>query len=308
MILEKYGWQDRYKDELELMKQASKEDVTIGVDWVVGRVIAEYNKVYRVITEDGEIMAEVTGKYVFQQQSQNTYPAVGDWVVMTLEKDKGMIQKTLSRQTKFSRKMPAAETLEQVLAANFDTVFIVNALNKDYNLRKLERYLVVAWESGAEPVVILSKSDLCDDLETKMAEVSSIALGVDIHPISSIYGEGLEDLTGYLTPGKTVVVLGSSSTLVNTLAGTELLKVQHVREDDDRGRHTTTHRELVLLPDGGMILDTPGMRELGLWTSHDSIDNVFEEITTLSKTCRFADCSHHKEPGCAVREAMSIMN
>ncbi|MDA3847163.1 MAG: ribosome small subunit-dependent GTPase A [Vallitaleaceae bacterium] len=287
------------------MEQGIEDEPT---PWVVGRVISAHAKLYSVMTEDGEIVAEVTGKYAYQQASQNTYPAVGDWVVMDVQEGKGLIQKTLSRKTKFSRKIAGTETIEQIVAANFDTVFIVNALNKDYNIRKLERYLVVAWESGARPVVILSKADLCNDVDDKLLEVESIALGVDIHPISSIYGDGLEDLKVYLKPGKTVVVLGSSgvgkSTLVNTLAGNDILKVQKVREDDDRGRHTTTHRELVLLPGGGMILDTPGMRELGLWTGKEGLDNVFEEILTLSHMCKFTDCSHRSEPGCAVREAI----
>ncbi|QVK17437.1 ribosome small subunit-dependent GTPase A [Mycoplasmatota bacterium] len=274
-----------------------------------GRVIEEHGKYFKVVTELGVLQTELSGKYKRELRSE-FIPAVGDWI--TLEKlpneDKGIIQDVLPRQSKFSRKVAGQETIEQVVVANFDTMFIFNSLNSNYNLRRIERYLVLAWESGAVPVIILSKSDLCDDVERKIYEVRNSAPGVDVYAVSSLTGYGLDAIRKYFKPGKTIALLGSSgvgkSSLVNNLVGEEILKVQEIREQDDRGRHTTTHRELVLLPNGSMIVDTPGMRELGLWQGSEGLSETFSDIDEIAQSCRFNDCQHMTEPGCAVREAI----
>lgn len=298
MILEQYGW----NVTLEQEKQS------FSTDYIAGRVLSNHARIYDVMTEAGLVHAEVSGRFSYTASGMGDYPAVGDYVLMLQADDSFIIEKVMTRFSKFSRKSAGFTTDEQIVASNFDYVFIVMALNKDYNIRKLERYLVVAWESGAIPVIILSKEDLCQDLDEKLREVEAVAPGVDICSISSLEKTGLEPLWAYLQPTKTVVVLGASgvgkSTLVNTLAGKELLKVNHVRADDDKGRHTTTHREIVLLEQGGIILDTPGMRELQLWQGDEGLDHVFAEITQLADTCRFADCTHTNEPGCAVALAI----
>ena len=199
--------------------------------------------------------------------------------------------------------------LEQIIAANVDTVFIIQSLNRNFNMRRLERYLIAAWESGAMPVIVLTKADCCDDVADKVAIVNNTAPGVEVHAISNVTGEGIDEIRKYFARGKTIALLGSSgvgkSTLVNTLMGEELLKTQAIREDDSRGRHTTTHRELVLLPDGGLILDTPGMRSLSLWEADSGMEIMFGDVEELVRLCRFHDCKHQNEPGCAVRESLN---
>ena len=236
-------------------------------------------------------------------------PVVGDWVVVAPRPDdsSGTITAVLPRHTKFSRKTAWQAAEEQVLAANVDVAFLVTSLNEDLNLRRLERYLILAWESGARPVVVLTKADLHPAPELAVAEVATIAGGVPIQVISSLTGDGLDEVRAMLGPGSTAVLLGSSgvgkSTLVNTLAGEELLATQELRSDG-KGRHTTTHRELVQLPTGGLVIDTPGIRELQLWVADEGIDEAFEDITELFTRCRFSDCAHDREPGCAVHAAL----
>jgi ribosome biogenesis GTPase / thiamine phosphate phosphatase len=237
-------------------------------------------------------------------------PAVGDWVAVAARPTEGTgtIQGVLPRRTKFSRKVAWAASEEQVLAANVDSVFLLTSLNEDLNLRRLERYLTLAWESGARPVIVLTKTDLAADVELRLLEVGAIAFGVPVHAISSLTGDGLDVIQSYLEPGKTIALLGSSgvgkSTLVNTLAGHELLAVQEIRQSDGEGRHTTSHRQLVLLPGGGLVLDTPGMRELQLWESADGLGETFADVEELAANCRFNDCAHRSEPGCAVQAAL----
>lgn len=220
-----------------------------------------------------------------------------------------MINAVLPRRTSFARKTAGVRTEEQIVGANVDTVFLVTSLNQDFSLRRIERYLVIAWESGANPIIVLSKSDLCDRLADAIDEVQSVARGVPVHAISVVTGDGLHDVAQYFERGQTVALLGSSgvgkSTLINHLAGFDRLKVQTVREHDDRGRHTTTHRELVLLPAGGLVLDTPGMRELQLWEGDESFHLVFDDIEEVAGRCFFSDCRHEDEPGCMVREALA---
>lgn len=265
---------------------------------------------YKLYTEAQEVLAEISGKFRFEVLEQEEYPAVGDWVVISLraEEKRATIHKVLPRKSKFSRKVAGLETREQIVAANVDKVFLVNALNRDFNIKRIERYLIMAWESGADPVIILSKADLCDDLEEKLMEVERTAVGVPIHVISTVDGRGLDELNQYLIPGRTIALLGSSgvgkSTLINHLAQKELQKTNEVREYDDRGRHTSTSREMFVLDSGTIMIDTPGMREIQMWSGEDGLTEAFEDIEKLAARCKFTDCKHKKEPGCAVREAI----
>ncbi|WP_077621864.1 ribosome small subunit-dependent GTPase A [Sediminibacillus massiliensis] len=276
----------------------------------IGRVCTEYKGLYRIFTENGERFAEISGKMRYQSQERRDYPAVGDWVIFETggEESNAIIQHILPRRSKFSRKTAGETTEEQIIATNIDTVFLVNALNLDFNLRRIERYLVLTWESGAKPVIVLTKKDLCEEVESRIKEVESVAMGVPVYAVSSITNEGFGDLTQHLTTGQTVALLGSSgagkSTLANRLSGKQSLAVQEVRHGDDKGRHTTTHREMVLLPGGGILIDTPGMRELQLWDSNEGIVAGFDDIEAISEECRFRDCSHGSEPGCAVLAAI----
>lgn len=275
-----------------------------------GRVALEHKNFFRVYTQHGEVLAQVSGKFRHEAVKRSDLPAVGDWVVIRSapERDRVMIHAVLPRRTSFARKMAGSRTEEQIVGANIDTVFLLTSLNQDFNVRRIERYLIIAWESGANPIIVLSKSDLCDRVVDAISEVESVARGVPIHAISVVTGRGLQDVAQYFKRGQTVALLGSSgvgkSTLINHLTGVDHLKVQTVREHDDRGRHTTTHRELVLLPSGGLVLDTPGMRELQLWAGDDSLQLVFDDIEALAGECLFSDCRHHDEPQCAVREAL----
>lgn len=295
------GWNDQLEKEFQEYNHA---------DLTVGRVILEHKHLYRVLSEHGELLAEVTGKLRHQAVGRGDFPAVGDWVVIQprIEEGKASIHAVLPRFSKFSRKVAGQTTEEQIVASNINTVFLVNALNNDFNIRRIERYLIMAWESGANPVIILSKADLCEDVEEKVAQVESIAIGVPTYVISATNLQSLEQLHPYLASGQTIALLGSSgvgkSTLVNALLGREAQEVQSVREGDDRGRHTTTHRELILLPQGGAIIDTPGMRELSLWESESGIADTFSDIESLAKQCFFKDCTHHNEPNCAVQQAL----
>lgn len=276
----------------------------------VGRITLEHKRIYRLLSEHGELLGEVTGKLRYEATGREDYPAVGDWVVITArpEERKASIHAVLPRKSKFSRKVAGDSIEEQIVAANVDTVFLVNALNNDFNIRRMERYLILAWESGANPVIVLSKADLCDNLEQRIAEVESVAIGVPVHVVSAERGEGLEQLASYLGRGQTVALMGSSgvgkSTLINRLSKEERQRVSGVREGDDRGRHTTTHRELFQLPDGALMIDTPGMRELQLWEADEGFRGAFDDIEQLAAACRFNDCQHGREPGCAVLAAI----
>ncbi|SDM88441.1 ribosome biogenesis GTPase [Paenibacillus sp. yr247] len=275
-----------------------------------GRVSLEHKHMYRVQTEAGEALAEVSGKMRHLALRREDYPAVGDWVVLSIreEEQRATIHAVLPRKSKFSRKVAGQVTEEQIVATNVDTVFLVNALNLDFNVRRIERYLVLAWESGANPVIVLSKADLCDDPEALAAEVAAVAVGVPIHIISSAANRGLEELAAYISQGQTVALLGSSgvgkSTLVNHIYGMDILDTGDIREGDDRGKHTTTHRELITLPGGGILIDTPGMRELQLWDASEGLSTSFQDIEELAKMCFFQDCKHGDEPKCAVKGAL----
>jgi ribosome biogenesis GTPase len=272
------------------------------------RIMAEDRGSYVVHAADGERRAAITGRFRHEAGGDpSAFPAVGDWVAIDGGPDDAAIHAVLARRTAIVRQAPGKRTEAQVVGANVDVVFIVVSLNLDLNMRRLERYLAVAWESGAEPVVILSKADLVDDPGALLAEVERIAVGATILTVSAIDGRGLDEVRARIGTGRTVAFVGSSgvgkSTLLNVLAGEDRAVVREVRDDDDRGRHTTTRRQLHILPDGGLILDTPGMRELALWDS-DGVEQSFSDIDELVTTCRFGNCQHNGEPGCAIAAAI----
>jgi ribosome biogenesis GTPase len=274
------------------------------------RVTAEHRGALRVHDGKTEYWATHSGKMLHHATEKSELPAVGDWVVVTHQEgdEKGVVQWVFPRKSKFSRKRVGESTDEQIVATNIDTIFLVNALNLDFNPRRIERYLVLAWESGATPVIILSKADLCEDVEDKIAEVEQIAYGVPIHVISAIEGNGMDALEPYLQTGQTVALLGSSgagkSTLLNAVLGEPIQAVKEVREHDHRGLHTTTARQMFFLPQGAALIDTPGMRELQLWSSEDGLSQTFDDIEELAENCKFRNCQHNNEPGCAIQEGM----
>ena len=263
---------------------------------------------YRLITPEDERWAKISGKFRYESGSVSDFPAVGDYVQAELVgKGTAVIHAVLPRKSVFIRKAAGTGNTEQVVAANIDTVFLCMALNNDFNIRRLERYLTAAWDSGAMPVILLTKKDLCDDLEDKVMEVESIAGGVDIITASSMEEDGIRQVEPYLVEGKTFAFVGSSgvgkSTLINKLLGEDRLETNGLR-NDDKGRHTTTHREMLFLPNGAIVIDTPGMRELGMWAAETGLSASFADIEALAAECRFRDCTHTSEPGCAVRKAI----
>jgi len=296
-----FGWDEFFETNFESYAQNN---------YSRGRVALEHKNFFRVYTQHGVKLAEISGKLRHGAVNRSLLPAVGDWVVIRSRPDheRAIIDAVLPRRTSFARKIAGLRTEEQIVAANIDTIFVLTSLNQDFSLRRIERYLFIACESGANPVIILSKSDLCDRVADRITQVQAVAHGVPIHAISVVRESGFHDLAQYFKHGQTVALLGSSgvgkSTLINHLAGDAHLKVQTVPEHDDRGRHTTTHRELILLPTGGLVLDTPGMRELQLWDSNESLQLVFSDIEALAGNCFFSDCRHQDEPQCAVREAL----
>jgi ribosome biogenesis GTPase / thiamine phosphate phosphatase len=280
---------------------------------VPARVVAQKG-LFQVSTGEAEHFADLAGKLRHELKGpggSSGYPAVGDWVALRPPTGDGraLIQSVLPRRSKFSRKVAGQRTDEQVVAANVDTLFLVSGLDGDFNPRRIERYLTAAWDSGARPVVVLNKLDRCDDPEGCLLEAESVALGVPVYRVSALTGENCDELAVYLGPGQTVSLLGSSgvgkSTLINRLLGREVQRTREVREDDDRGRHTTTHRELFAVPAGGMLIDSPGLREIQLWEGDQGIESAFADIESLAESCRFADCQHQGEPGCAVEAAVT---
>ena len=294
--------------ELGLNEGYIKEASIYNESFYLGRVSVQYKDIYKVFTEEGEVLARVSGKLSYSSNSTLDYPVVGDWVLLDRTDNKNgdaIIHKVLTRKSCFSRKIAGTRYDTQVVAANIDYIFICMALNNDFNINRLERYIAVAWDSMATPVIVLTKSDLCEDIEERLREVKEAAIGIDILVTSSLNGNGYEKVKEYIKSGTTIAFIGSSgvgkSTLINRLLNKEVLKTNSISEND-KGRHTTTHRELFLLEDGGVIIDTPGMRELGLISA--DVDKSFSNIEELEKQCKFSDCTHKNEPKCAVREAI----
>ena len=307
-ILTAYGWNDRFAEaarapEAEGLEPARVLETRRGA-WTLAAA---------GVSGPEELEAAATGRLLHEAVAQADLPATGDWVlVRRTDPGSALIQSVLPRISKFSRKRPGETERdrvdEQVIAANVDWAFIVGAAGKDWNPRRVERYLTLAWESGAQPVLVITKSDLAQNLETLLAQASDAAPGVPVVALCAREGRGLEGLDPYLEPGRTAVLLGSSgagkSTLLNALAGSDLQRVQDVRADDHRGRHTTTTRTLFRLPSGALVIDTPGLREIQLWADADSVDSSFRDIEAFAEFCRFRDCSHNGEPGCSVRAAI----
>jgi ribosome biogenesis GTPase len=274
----------------------------------IGRVSSQYKNLYKVITENGEITAEISGKCHYSVKDISEFPAVGDFVMvdrMNNSQGNGIIHHVLTRKSVFARKVAGSKGDLQVVTTNIDTVFICMSLNNDFNLRRLERYLSIAWDSGAIPVVVLTKSDLCTEVENRLNEVSSIAIGVEVYVTTSASDDGYQSLKGYLSNGQTVAFIGSSgvgkSTLINRLLGQSILDTSEIR-NDDKGRHTTTGRELIMLPESGVVIDTPGMRELGIISA--DLSKSFADIDELATECKFNNCTHTNEPNCAVQKAI----
>ncbi len=301
-MLEQYGWSDALRHQFTAYAAAGL---------IPARVIVQQRGLYDIVTELGELTATLAGRLAHDAED-GTLPVTGDWVAVLPRPTErsATIQHVLPRSSTFTRRASGPGAARgQLVAVNVDVALLAASMNADLNARRIERYLATAWESGANPVVVLTKADMCSDAEARTAEIEAVAMGVPVLAVSAVTGAGLEALRAYLKPGQTAVLLGSSgvgkSTLVNALAGREQMATQGIREDDARGRHTTSHRELVLLPSGALILDTPGMRELGLWEASDGMSAAFADIEALAAQCRFRDCGHDSEPGCAIVAALA---
>ena len=275
---------------------------------IPARVTAVHKERYEIVCAHGLTHARRKTKEYFVDTPD--FPTAGDFVMINyIENGDSQITATLPRRTLFTRREPGPIPRDQAVAANFDYVFIMQSLNLDFNPKRLERYLTLSWQSGATPVILLTKADLVEDYWDYLTQVERVAAGVNVHVVSAHTGQGLNRLNAYLQPGKTVVFLGSSgvgkSSLVNALAGEELMAVSAIREDDSKGRHTTTHRQLLRLKSGAMIIDTPGMRELGMWEVSEGLSDAFADVESYLGKCRFSDCRHNREPGCAIRAAIA---
>jgi ribosome biogenesis GTPase len=295
------GWHDSLAEAFEAYADSGL---------VPARVSLEHNHVYRVLGEAGESLARVAGRVKFQATGRHELPAVGDWVAVRADPRHGQvtIQAILPRRTWFSRKAAGRETQEQVIAANVDIVLLVFGLDQPVKPRAIERYLALTRRSRVRPIVVLNKADLVSDVEACVADAARVAGDAPVHATIAATGSGLEALRAYLAPGVTMAALGPSgagkSSIINSLMGATPLPTGAVRERDARGRHTSVHRQMLVRPGGGVFIDTPGMRELQMWDADEGLDETFDEILELAPSCRFRDCRHDREPGCAVKAAV----
>ncbi len=301
MSLESLGWTPFFEKQRQELNQP---------DWIVARVVNEERNLYRLETGSEDYWGEVSGQFRYAAKRRIEYPAVGDFVACVPQSgvDRAIIHHLFKRSSCLKRKMISNENEEQVLASNVETVFITTSANSDLNARRIERYLTLAWNSGAKPVILLTKADLAEDLEESLKLLRTVSQGAAIHPISTLDETGLEVMSQYFTGNKTAVLLGSSgvgkTTLVNYLLGYDALDTQEIRESDERGRHTTTSRDLIHLPDGGMLIDTPGMKEMGLLDQEDAVGELFEDVEALILQCKFSNCEHETETGCRIKSAI----
>ena len=303
MSLKALGWKDFFQHQIGEQEQ----------DYIPARVYRQDVNQYHLLSAEGDLTGTLPGRLHALASSKAELPTVGDWV-LTSPADQNdptsvVIERNLDRFSKFSRKEAGDKFEEQVVAANIDTVFIVSGLDDNFNVNRIERYLLLAWSSGASPVIVLNKADLCADIEAKIEELQSVAVGVATIAVSAHSGLGIDRLRPYVNPGHTVALLGSSgvgkSTIINALLGYERFETSEVRDGDSKGRHTTSFREMCKMESGGLIIDTPGMREIQIWTDEASLAMSFSDVEDYAVLCRFNDCEHNSEPGCAVQEAIS---
>lgn len=307
--LKDLGWRECFSSQYGAIEADAQ--------FVPARVAEDSREIYRIVSTQGEFVSELSGKFRNEVLGRADFPAVGDWVLARLRENerRATIHRVLNRSSKFTRKIAGRKTEEQIVAANVDVVFLVSSLNREFNPRRIERYLTLAWKSGAKPLIVLNKCDLCETAQDLLRETESTAMGVRVILASAFRGDGIEEIREVLQAGSgktaaalTAGLIGSSgvgkSSLINAILGTPLQETRSVREADDRGRHATTARQLIVVPGGGVLIDTPGMRELQLWDAGEGIGHAFGEIQELAAQCKFRDCKHESEPGCAVRAAV----